>query len=232
MQVLLVRTEKIGTADVGVDRSVVDNGVAALHVRKRVLREVEEGVDISIKCKFPVSLLAGILMGCCWKKLPLLLGKVLDVLDHVLVGSVVDKDVDGTHLLEGGVDNLLAFFLLLEIDLEQVALAAVRLDLLLGLLRILLLDFEVGDQAVGALHGEENSNGTANTGVTSSDNSLLALKLAGSLVKLEAAIFGREVLVHRFRALLLALETRRLLMGDGDLETFLLLVIVLPCSYE
>jgi hypothetical protein len=161
----------------------------------------------------------------------LLLGEILDVLDHVLVGSVVDKDVDGTHLLQGSVDNLLAVLLLLEVDLEQVALAAVGLDLLLGLLSILLLDLEVSDQAVGAFHGKENSNGAANTGVTSGNDGLLALKLAGSLVKLEAAIFGREVLVDGFRALLLTLETGRLLVGDGDFETFLLSVAVLPCAH-
>jgi hypothetical protein len=49
MLVLLVRTKKVGTADVGVDRSVVDNGVAALHVRKSILGEEEEGVDVCVK---------------------------------------------------------------------------------------------------------------------------------------------------------------------------------------
>lgn len=199
-------------------------------MRKSVLGEVEEGVDVGLESKFPLEVLAYIVMECCWEKLPLLLGEILDVLDHVLVGGVVDEDVDGTHLLEGSVNDLLAVLLLLEVDLEQVALAAVRLDLLLGLLCILLLDLEIGNQAVGTLHGEEDSNGTANTGVASSDDGLLALKLAGGLVELEAAILSGDVLVDRIRTLLLLLETGRLLVVDGDLETFLLSVAMLPRS--
>lgn len=168
---------------------------------KSVLGHVEEGVDVGSK-----------------GELPLLLGKILDILDHVLVGGVVDKDVDGTHLLEGRVDDLLAVLLLLEIALDQVALAAVCLNLLLGLLCIGLLDLEVGDQAVGALHGVQDGNSTANAGVSSGDDGLHALELAGGLVLLETAITGGKVLVDSIRTLHVALKTRRLLVSDGDLE--------------
>jgi hypothetical protein len=134
------------------------------------------------------------------------------------VGGVVDKDVDGAHLVESRVDDLLAVLLLLEIALDQVALAAVCLNLLLGLLCVGLLDLEVGDQAVSALHGVQDGNSTTNTGVSSGDDGLHALELAGGLVLLETAVAGGKVLVDSIRTLHVALKTRRLLVSDGDLE--------------
>jgi hypothetical protein len=193
--------KEIGTADVGVDGSVVDDAVTRVHVRQSVLGHVEEGVDVGGE-----------------SELPLLLGEILDVLDHVLVGGVVDKNVDGPHLLESGIDDLLAVLLLLEVDLDQVALAAVCLNLLLGLLCVLLLDLEVSDQAVGALHGVEDGNSTTDAGVASGDDGLLALELAGGLVLLETTIAGGKVLVDSIGTLHVTLETRRLLVSDGDLE--------------
>jgi hypothetical protein len=178
-------------------------------MRQSVLGHVEEGVDVGSK-----------------GELPLLLGEILDVLNHVLVGGVVDKDVDGTHLLESVVDNLLAVLLLLEVDLDQVALAAVCLDPLLGLLCVLLLDLEVGEQAVSALHGVQDGDGATNTGVTSGNDGLLALELAGGLVLLETTIAGGKVLVDGVRSLHLTLKTRRLLVSDGDLEVCNLSVAV------
>lgn len=195
--------KEIGATDVCVDGSVVDDAVARVHVRQSVLGHVEEGVNVGVE-----------------GELPLLLGEILDVLDHVLVGGIVDKDVDGAHLLESGVDNLLAVLLLLEVDLEQVALAAVCLDLLLGDLCILLLDLEIGDQAVGTLHGVQDGNGATNTGVTSGDDGLLALELAGGLVLLETTIAVGEVLVDGVRTLHVTLKARRLLVSDGDLEVY------------
>lgn len=50
-----VRTKKVRTADISVDRSVVDNGVASLHMRKGVLGEVEEGVDVGFESEKPGS---------------------------------------------------------------------------------------------------------------------------------------------------------------------------------
>jgi hypothetical protein len=193
--------KKIGTTDVCVDGSVVDDAVSRVHVRQSILGHVEERMDVSSK-----------------SELPLLLGKILDILNHVLVGSVVDKNVDGTHLLKSGIDNFLAVLLLLEVALDQVALAAICLDLLLGLLCILLLDFEVGDQAVGALHGVQDGDGAADAGVASGDDGLHALELAGGLVLLETTVAGREVLVDGIGTLHVTLKTRRLLVSDGDLE--------------
>lgn len=182
-------------------------------MRQSVFGHVEEGVDVGVE-----------------GELPLLLSEILDILDHVLVGSVVDKNVDGTHLLKGSIDNLLAVLLLLEIDLKQVALATVRLDLLLGNLCVLLLNLKVGDQAVGALHGVQDGNGATDTGVTSGDDGLLALELAGGLVLLETTIAVGEVLVDGIRTLHVTLKTRRLLVSDGDLEVCCVSVAVLPCT--
>lgn len=142
----------------------------------------------------------------------------MDVVDHVLVGMVVDEDVDGSHLLHGSVDDFLAFFLLLEVDLDEVAGLTVLLDLLLGLLGILLLDLEVGNQAVGALHGEHDGNRTTDAGVASGDDGLLALQLASGLVELVAAVLGGNVLVDGIRALHIFLDTRGLLVRHGDGE--------------
>jgi hypothetical protein len=111
------------------------------------------------------------------------------------------------------------------------ALATVCLDLLLGLLGVCLLDLEVGDQAVGALHGVQNGNGTTNAGVTSGDDGLHALELASGLVLLETPVTGREVLVDSIRTLHVALKTRRLLVSDRDLEICCLSVTVLSSSW-
>jgi len=50
--------EQIGTAYVGIDASVVDDGASALHVGDGVFREVEEGVDVGIECVEPLILRA------------------------------------------------------------------------------------------------------------------------------------------------------------------------------
>lgn len=60
--------EKIGSADVGVDGSVVDDGGAGLHVGERVLGDVEERVNVDVEGVYP-----------------LLLREVLDILDHHLI---------------------------------------------------------------------------------------------------------------------------------------------------
>ena len=126
-----------------------------------------------------------------------LLGQVLDVLNHVLVCSVVDQDVDCSHLLKSGIDDLLAVLLFLEVDGNEMALATILLDLLLRLLSVLLFNVQVGNQAVCSFHGEQDSNGTADARITTSDDGLFALELAGSLVYLIAAIFSGEVLILR-----------------------------------
>ena len=46
--------EQVRAADVGVYGAVVDDGVAALHVREGVLGEVEVGVDVGVEGQEPL----------------------------------------------------------------------------------------------------------------------------------------------------------------------------------
>lgn len=46
---MLVRTKKVRAANVGVDGSIVDDGVSSLHVRKGVLGKEEVGVDVGVE---------------------------------------------------------------------------------------------------------------------------------------------------------------------------------------
>jgi hypothetical protein len=124
-----------------------------------------------------------------------LLVKILDLGNHVLICVVVDKNVNCAHLLQRLVDNLLAVLAVLQVSCECVALGALLLNQLLGLLCILLLLGQVGNEAVGTLHGVKDGCCAANTRVTTSDDGLLALQLASSLVELLAAIGCGEVVV-------------------------------------
>ena len=145
------------------------------------------------------------------------LWEVFDGVFHVLVGSIVDDDVDLAHLGEGLLNNLLAVLLLGDVGRKQVAFSSVLLDLLLCFLGVAVFVGEVVDQNICALHGVENSNGTADTRVPSGNDSLFALKLAGCFVGLIAAIFGGQLSGGRRRAFHFRLETWLLLVLDGDL---------------
>lgn len=144
---------------------------------------------------------------------PLLVGDLEDGLLHHLVGVVVEQDVDSAELVHGLVDDLVAVLLLSQVGREEVALAAVFLDLLLGLLCVLLLVLQVRDQYIGTLHGEENGRAAADARVTSGDDSLAALELAGGLVELGSAIPGRNLIVERLR-LEIGLTARERLVLD------------------
>jgi hypothetical protein len=82
------------------------------------------------------------------------LRKVVDVVDHHLVGVVVDENVNATHLLDCLVNDLLAVRPLFKVDCQSVALLSLLFNHLLGVLCVLLLLGEVGDEAVCALHSE------------------------------------------------------------------------------
>ena len=124
--------------------------------------------------------------------LPLLLRQIENAVHNHLVRMVVEQDVDAAHLAQRLVHNLLAVGLLLQIHSQQVDLAAVALDFLLRLLGVLLLLRQVRDQSLGALHGEEDGCRLADSTVSTCDDRLLAIELAGCLVDLVAAIFGGE----------------------------------------
>ena len=99
--------EEVGTADVGVYRGAVDDGVAGLHVREGVFGQVEVGVDVGVEGLEPLlptpplvhngqMLFRAFVKDVLWE--------FCDTVDHVLVGCIVHDNVYGAHLLESLVD--------------------------------------------------------------------------------------------------------------------------------
>lgn len=145
------------------------------------------------------------------------LGEFCDTVDHVLVGCIIHKNVDGAHLLKSLVDELLAVLLLPNVGGEQIAFPSMLFDELLGLLGICLLLGQVCNDAISSLHSVHDRYGSANAGVSSRDDGLFALELAGSFVGLISAVFRGNFRIHRIRALHVALLARLGLVLDGDL---------------
>lgn len=114
-------------------------------------------------------------------------------------------------MLDSLVNDLLAVLLRLQVNGESVALLALLLDQLLCVLCVLFFFGEIRNEAVGSLHGEQNGDGTANTGISSSDDGALALELASCLVLLGTALGGGK-LIDLGLGVELGLETRYLLM--------------------
>jgi hypothetical protein len=137
--------------------------------------------------------------------------------NHVLVGSVVDQDVDPAELANGFVYNLLAVLLRLDIRRVQTAGLSVLFYATLGLLGVLLFLWQVVDENVGTFETEEDGNGTSDSRISASDEGFLSLELASRLVLLVATILGWEVGVLRVWALHLRLESRLALVRDWDL---------------
>lgn len=70
---------------------------------------------------------------------PLILLEIGDILDHVLEGCVVHKDIHSSHLLDGSVNDFLAVLTARKVGCHQVALAPVFLDTFLRVLRVTFL---------------------------------------------------------------------------------------------
>ena len=146
--------------------------------------------------------------------------ELTDAIDHVLVGGVVDDDVDGPHVGHGLVDELFACLLGPQITWEEVAFAAAFLNFLLGFLSVALFFGKVVDQAICAFHGIQNGDGTANTAIAAGDDGFLALELAGSLVDLVSTVFGGDIFTLRVGAFHLALNAGRRLLLNWHLVTY------------
>jgi hypothetical protein len=82
-------------------------------------------------------------------------------------------------------------------------------------LRVLLLAFQVGDQGVGSLHSEEDGCTATNARVTTSDDSLASLELAGRLVELGTTIPGGNMVVDGLRVKVRLLAGERLVLDLG-----------------
>lgn len=192
--------EEIWATDVVVDRGAGDDGVAAGHVWDEVLGEEEEWVDVDVEGVDPLLLRA--------------VGDVL--LDHL--GAVVkNQDVDSAHQLSGLIGDGLALLLVLEVRLNEVELATLLLDKTFGLLGILLLLWEVDNGGLGSFHGVEDSNGTSDTRVSTSDQSLAAHELLCSNIWLESAVDGWELVIDGLLGELAHLSWDGVLAGDWNL---------------
>ena len=135
----------------------------------------------------------------------------MDIVDHHLVGVVVDQDVNATHLLDSLVNDLLAVLLRLEVHGESVALLSFLLNHLLGVLCVLFFFGEICNEAVGSLHGEQHSDGASNARVSASNDGALALEFTCGLVFLRTALWCGK-LVDLGQGVELGLETRYFLM--------------------
>ena len=111
----------------------------------------------------------------------MLVGQLLEAVDVLLEGGVVDEDVELAEFLDGLLDRVLAEFGVGDIAGEENAAAAFLLDSLLGLLGVLVL-VEIGERDVGALAREEHRDRAADAGIAAGDQRHLVEKLLRALV--------------------------------------------------
>lgn len=149
-----------------------------------------------------------------------ILGQLVQAVDHVLVRRIVDQNVDPTKFGERFINDFLAVLLLAKVRGIEIAFSAVLLHKFLGVLGILLLLGEVGDQSVGPFHGVKSRDGTTDATIASSDDGFLPFEFARCLVRLVSAIFGWHVLVCGCRAFHVLLEARLGLMLNGYLMAY------------
>ena len=133
-------------------------------MRHRRLRHVEIAVKIGLDG--PVEMLVG---------------QLLEAVDVLLEGGVVDEDVELAELVDRLLDRVLAEFGVGDVAGEQDAAAAFLLDGLLGLLRVLVL-VEIGERDVGAFACEEHRDRPADAGIAAGDERHLVEKLLRALV--------------------------------------------------
>lgn len=163
-----------------------------------VLGQIVEGMDVGVEAPlplFPVGTVSVELMlssRCAVSDWLNSLIQLTDVVEHMLERGIVYEDVDSPHGLHCSVYDLLAVFLGAQIDSQTVAIAPSLLDLFFGLLGVRLFLRQVDDEARCAFHGEQNSRGAADSGITASDNGSSSFQLPGGLVCLVAAVVCRE----------------------------------------
>ena len=96
-------------------------------------------------------------------------------MNHVLICRVVDENIDGTQFRHCLLDEFCAVLLLSEVRRELIAFPSVLFDQFLGFIGVLLFVGQIGDDAIGTFHGEENSNCTSDTRVSTCDDGFLPL---------------------------------------------------------
>lgn len=149
-----------------------------------------------------------------------ILGELPNPVYHVLIGGVIHNYVDGTHVGNSLVDDLLALLLGPQIARAEVALLATLFHFGFRSLGVFLFFCEIANQAVGAFHGIEDGYGTADSAVTSSDDCFFAFELASGPVGLIATVFGGDVFVLGLGAFHVALLARWSLLLDGNLVPY------------
>ncbi len=107
------------------------------------------------------------------------------IVDLVLLGGVVDQDVDAAELLECALDRLPAEHLVADVALEQDRAAALVLDQARGLLGVVVL-FEIEDRDQRALARHRDRDRAADAAVAAGDDRDLVLQLA------DAGIFRQD----------------------------------------
>ena len=92
-------------------------------MRQCVFGKVEVRVNVGVKCLeplFPTRSIRPISGRLCSHSVAVIkLGQVRNILHHVLIGSVIDKDVDSSQGRDCLVNNLLAVFLRLDISSKE-----------------------------------------------------------------------------------------------------------------
>src|SRR5690606_21739327 len=116
------------------------------------------------------------------RTLELLVAEVLEPVDDVLLGGVVDEDVEAAERFDGLRDRVVADRGRADVACDEERVPAFRLHLSSRTLRVIVL-VEVDDGDVGALLREVHRDCAANTAVSATDQGYLAAQLAGRPVR-------------------------------------------------
>src|SRR5215204_570121 len=188
--------EKLRAAAIGRHRCGVDDRGALLQMRQRRLGHEEIAEDVGSE-----------------GALDLLRRDLVDVLLRMLLGGVVDEDVEAAEAIDDLLDRLLAEAGVADVAGDGEAVAPLGLDEPLGLARVLAL-VQVHDGDVSALAGEQDRHGAGDAGVAAGDDRYL-------VVEPSAAREARRVVrprVHLGLApglLVLLLRRKGFLLGHG-----------------
>ncbi len=113
--------------------------------------------------------------------LQLFVGDFGDVVPVVLLGSVVDEDVEAAQLPARALDRFTTERGVGHVALEQQAALAFGFDQRLGVFRVAIL-IEIDHGTIGPFAGVVHRYGTADTAVAAGDQRHLALELVGAAI--------------------------------------------------
>src|SRR5690606_35350016 len=146
---------------------------------------------------------------------PLLLGDVLEALLRVLLGGVVDQDVEPAERGYRLIDHLAADILVGHVAGEGQAAAPLLLYHAACFVGILIL-IQIEDHHIGALACEQHRHRAADAAVAARDDRHLVLQLAGGLVILATEFRARCHFIFLARLRLLLRGHSLLLVGHAE----------------